>query len=133
MKILLDSNVIISAFATRGLCFEILTFCLSEHEVIISQFIMEEVIKSLEEDFGMPEDVTKEHRNILLRGTKVVVPLGVSPSACRDPGDLKVLGTAWADKADVIITGDKHLLKLKDFKNIAILTPREFWEKMTGK
>ena len=133
MKVLLDSNVIISAFATRGLCFEIFALCLFEHEVITSQFIMEEVIKSLEEDFGMPEDVTKNHRDILLKGTKVVVPLEVSPGACHDPGDLKVLGTAWAGKADVIITGDKHLLKLKDFKSIAILTPREFWKRAARK
>ena len=61
--------------------------------------------------------------------TKVTVSLNVSLDICRDPKDLKVLGTAWADKVDVIVTGDKHLLELKEFKSAAILTVREFWEK----
>ena len=129
MKILLDANVIVSAFGTQGLCSEVFAYCLSEHEVIISQFIIEEIIESLEEDFGMPKKKVREHRQFLLSETKVVVPLSVSLDVCRDPKDSKVLGTAWADKVDVIVTGDKHLLELKEFKGVTILTVREFWEK----
>ena len=129
MKILLDANTIVSAFGTQGMCSEVFAYCLSEHEIVINQFIIEEVAKSLEEDFRMPKKKVREHRQFLLSETKVVVPLKVSLNICRDPKDLKVLGTAWADKVDVIVTGDKHLLKLKEFKGVAILTVREFWEK----
>jgi predicted nucleic acid-binding protein len=45
----------------------------------------------------------REHRQFLLEETKVVTPLSVPPSACRDPQDLMILGTAWAEKADIII------------------------------
>lgn len=129
MKILLDANVIVSAFGTRGLYSEVFAYCLSEHEIVISECIVEEIIKSLEEDFKIPTKKAREHKKFLLSETKMVVPLSVPSGVCRDPKDLKILGTAWADKVDVIITGDKHLLELKEFKGIVILTVREFWEK----
>jgi len=129
MKILLDSNVIISALTAQGLCLEVFAYCLSEHEIITSLFIIEEVIKSLEEDFGMPGNIAKEYQEFLSRETGVVVPLNVSSGVCRDPKDLKVLGTAWAGKVDIIVTGDRHLLELKEFKDAAIRTVREFWER----
>lgn len=129
MKIVLDANVIVSAFGTRGLCSEVFSYCLSEHEIITSQFIIEQVIESLEKDFRIPKDKTREHRRFLTEETKIVVPLDVPLDACRDPNDLKVLGTAWAEKADVIVTGDKDLLELIEFKGITIMSVRKFWEK----
>lgn len=130
MKIVLDSNVIISAFGTRGLCFDVLSLCLFEHEVITSLPLIEEVIKSLEEDFQIPKASVKQHRDILLKGTIVIIPFDVSPKICRDPKNLKILGTAWAGKSDFIVTGDKDLLVLKEFKGVDILTPRDFWIKL---
>ena len=80
-------------------------------------------------DFGISKEKTEQHRQFLASETKVVTPLDIPRSVCRDPKDLKILGTAWADKADIVITGDKHLLELSEFKGIAILTVRKFWEK----
>ncbi len=133
MKIVLDANVIVAAFATHGLCSETFSHCLSEHEIITSQFIIDEVARSLEKDFGIPKKKTEGHRQFLASEAKVVTPLNVPSDVCRDPKDLKILGTAWADKADIILTGDKHLLELKEFKGIAILTVRKFWEKLKRK
>ena len=129
MKIVLDSNVIVSAFGTQGLCSKVFTHCLFEHEIVISEFIIEEVVKTLEEKFKIPKQKTKEHRQFLMEETKVVIPMNVPSDVCKDPKDLKVLGTAWADKSDIIITGDKHLLSLKEFKGISVLSVREFWER----
>ena len=56
----------------------------------------------------------------------VVTPDVVAKDACRDINDLPVLGTAIAGGADVLVTGDKDLLILHPFQNIAILSPREF-------
>ncbi|MCK4905564.1 putative toxin-antitoxin system toxin component, PIN family [bacterium] len=129
MKIVLDTNVIVSAFGTQGLCAQVFAHCLFEHKIIISEFIIEEVVRALEEKFKLPKQKTKEHRQFLFDEAKVVIPLKVPADACDDPKDLEILGTAWADKADVIITGDKHLLSIKEFKGISILSVREFWEK----
>lgn len=125
----MDSNVIVSAFGVQGLCSEIFAYCLSEHEIITSHYIIREVIQSLDKDFGMPEKKIREHRKFLIKETKVTNPLPVFCPECRDSKDLMILGTAWAVKSDIIITGDKDLLKLKEFKGIAILGVREFWEK----
>ncbi len=129
MKIVLDSNVIVSAFGVQGLCSEIFAYCLSEHKIITSNFIIREVIKSLEKDFGIPGKRVREHRKFLIEETKATNPLPVSCPACRDSKDLAILGTAWAERADIIITGDKDLLDLKEFKGTVILGVREFWEK----
>lgn len=129
MKIVLDSNIIVSAFGVQGLCSEIFAYCLSEHEIITSHYIIREVIQSLEEDFGMQKNKIREHKKFLIEETKATNPLPVSCPACRDSKDLMILGTAWAGKSDIIITGDKDLLVLKEFKGTIILGVREFWEK----
>jgi len=55
-----------------------------------------------------------------------VSPVTVPPDACCDKNDLPVLGTAIAADAPVLVTGDKDLLTLHPFQNIAILSPRDF-------
>lgn len=129
MKIVLDANVLVAAFGTRGLCSELFAYCLFEHKITTSEFIINETIKSLQEDFSMPQEKTQEHRQFLLNETTVVEPLDIPQTVLRNPSDVKILGTAWADKVDVIITGDKDLLELGEFKGISILSPRQFWEK----
>jgi predicted nucleic acid-binding protein len=46
---------------------------------------------------------------------------------CRDPDDDVVLGTAVAGRCDAIVTGDKDLLGLVRFREIAVVSPRDFW------
>jgi predicted nucleic acid-binding protein len=53
MKIFLDINVIISAFITHGYAAEFMEYCLSNHKIYISDFIMEEVGKNLKNVSGM--------------------------------------------------------------------------------
>ena len=48
-----------------------------------------------------------------------------------DPEDNKILECALAAKADIIVSGDKHLLNLSKFKKTRILTPREFFDSLT--
>jgi len=50
----------------------------------------------------------------------------VKIAECRDPKDNKFLELAVAGKADCIVTGDKDLLVLHPFRNIRIMTPKEF-------
>ena len=51
-----------------------------------------------------------------------------------DPKDDKFLEAALAGKADFIVSGDKHMLDLKEFRSIPIITGREFldWLKANG-
>jgi len=55
-----------------------------------------------------------------------IVPKTSAFSASSDPKDNKILETAFDGKADFIVTGDSHLLVLREFRGIRILTPEEF-------
>ena len=68
----------------------------------------------------------------LIVDTNILVRIGVfiepkiEITECRDPKDNKFLELAVAGKADCIVTGDKDLLVLHPFRNIRIITPKEF-------
>ncbi len=129
MKIVLDANVIISALGTRGLCAEVFEYGLHQHEIIISRSILEEVLRSLKHAFGFPPKKLREHRKFFLSAIKIVETGDLPASVCRDPDDAHVLSAAWAEKVDVIVTGDKDLLTLSEFRGIPILSVRDFWER----
>lgn len=66
--------------------------------------------------------------DILTLRAELVDPEAVDPKAVRDPGDIPVLGTLLASKADYLITGDKDLLTLTE-QYPTIISPSEFWRK----
>ena len=127
MKIILDTNVIIAAFAARGLCSSIFELCLDRHTIIISEHILSEIQKNLKKKIKMPKakcDMVIEY----LREYCLVREIDeLEGNICRDVDDLKILGLAKHTKPECIITGDKDLLVLKKFNSIKIITPREFW------
>jgi predicted nucleic acid-binding protein len=59
----------------------------------------------------------------------MVEPTEVPVAACRDSSDLMVLGTAIAGSAECIVTGDKDLLVIRNFGEVAILSPRAFYQR----
>lgn len=127
MKVVLDTNVIIAAFAVRGLCNDVLEICVAEHEIILSGYIISEVRKNLEKKIKLPEAVVKDIIGYLETEALSVSPADIPASACRDKDDLGVIAAAVSGKADIIISGDNDLISIKKYKSIKILTPREFW------
>lgn len=133
MKVVLDSSVLIAASISRaGVCAELLEDVLTHHELVVSDFIAEEVSRKLRDKFNFPEADVRQLRRFLARIATAVVPTVLPVNVCRDPGDLPVLGTAVAAGAAVLVTVDKDLLALRDFQGIAIIKPGEFWQRTTG-
>jgi putative PIN family toxin of toxin-antitoxin system len=128
MKVLLDTNVIIAAFAARGLSADVLELCLSGHTVITSEYILSEVREKLTGKIALPASIADDIIAYLREYSILAVPLPVTDVECRDEDDLPVLGAAVAGHADYLITGDKDLLVLERYRNILIITPRQFWE-----
>lgn len=128
MKVILDANVLIAAFAARGLCEAVLEFCIETHEIILSNSILEDVKEKLVQKIKLPKDIAKGIRGFLTDQASLVEAIQLPPSICRDPDDLEVLGLVSAAMAEVLITGDQDLLVLKRFESARIVTPREFWE-----
>jgi len=128
MRIVLDTNVIIAAFATRGLCADVLELCLSGHILVTSEFILSETREKLSEKLHLPESVIHDIISYLQDNSEIVVPARIVESVCRDKEDVKIIGTAVSGKANFVITGDKDLLVLINHEQVKILAPRAFWE-----
>ena len=127
MKVVLDTNVIVAVFASRGLCADIFEVCLENHEIIISKHILSEVEENLIKKIHLPKKIVRDVIKYLKEISKAVVPEKVNQSICRDKDDINILGTALRGDAEFIITGNKDLLVLKKFKKITIVDPRAFW------
>lgn len=126
MKVVLDANVIIAAFAARGLCESVLELCLSDHQLIVSRHLLDEVRRHLVDKVGLPIEVVEEIVALLREYATLVEPVGVEDAVCRDRADLPILGLALAAGADYLVSGDKDLLVLEQFGGVPICTPRQF-------
>jgi uncharacterized protein len=130
LKIVLDSNVLMSAFGTRGLCDALFEACRKDHELFVSEFILDEIREHLRAKFKVPEERVAQIIHYLRDECTLIAPTDVPDDSCRDPDDLMVLGTAVAARADVIVTGDRDLLDLKRFQQIDIVSPRAMYERL---
>jgi putative PIN family toxin of toxin-antitoxin system len=70
---------------------------------------------------------------LLITHSEVVQSHALDRQVCQDPDDDKFLACALSSDAKIIISGDKHLLKLKEFRGITILSPRTFLERFLKK
>lgn len=127
MRVVLDTNVIIAAFATRGLCSEVFQVCVERHHVVLSNNILSEVKEKLAKKINLPQHIIKDIILYLSDISELVEPSKLERPVCRDKKDDMVIETALSGNADCIITGDQDLLVLKKHKKIEIITPRTFW------
>ena len=126
MKVVLDTNVIVSALAAQGLCSILFELCL-KHEIYASDPLFLEIEEALREKTELPPKIIQDTIQSLKKDLRNVRPAHVPLESCRDLEDLHVLGLAVASEADVLVTGDQDLLVLKKFQGIPILSPREFY------
>ena len=124
---MVDTNVIVSALVFGGLprrIFELVEggYC----ELFYAAEIQEETRRVLRDKFGWDEDRLDRYlRTLWSLGKRVVLRHRVN-AVREDPDDNRILECALAADADVIVSGDRHLLKLGAYEGITILTPRDF-------
>lgn len=130
MKVFLDTNVLASAAATRGLCADVLREVLASHERMTSAHVLRELRRVLRSKFGVPRDLITDFIE-LLRKDAVLAQPGQPPGVnINDQDDLRILSAALTTKADLFVTGDQELLSIGQIENLAILSPRQFWEQL---
>lgn len=128
MRVFLDTNVLVSGFATRGLCADVIRLVLAEHQVIIADVVLNELKRVLKHKIHLPGEQIQEILAFLESQTVQPKPISPSPIPVRDEADQWVLASALAAKADVLVTGDKDLLDVADeVRNLTITDPRGFW------
>lgn len=130
MRIVLDSNVLLAAFGTRGLCEALFAACVEGHELVTSEHILGELARHLAGKFRIPPRRAREIVAFVREQAEVVKPARVPKGACRDADDLPVLGTALAGRADLLVTGDEDLLSLAAYGPVAIVSPRACYERL---
>ena len=129
MRVVVDTNVLLAAFATHGLCEAVLEQALASHQLVLSEHILGEVGRHLAGKFRMPATQAREIVRFLREQAEVVEPARVRPGTAKDSTDLPVLGTASAGACDLLVTGDAEILRLREFEGIPIVSPRECHER----
>jgi putative PIN family toxin of toxin-antitoxin system len=124
LKVVFDSNVYISALLFGGSPRKILELA-REHRVtlIASPSIINETARKLREKFSWPEHRIGQFVRNISKLAELYNPKE-KLSVLRDEADNRVLECAIAGGAHLIISGDKHLLKLKTYQGIPIQTPK---------
>ena len=128
MKAVFDSNVLIAAYLTEGLCSRLLRRARQrQFELITCPLIIEECRQNLRElTSPLPQTLKITILQLKAIATMVAPDSTLIPSVCRDPADNAVLGCALTAQVDYLVTGDRDLLDLHPFRNLPIVPPRDF-------
>jgi len=128
MKVFLDTNVIASAFATRGLCSDVLREVFASHDLYTSIEVLKELRSVLKNKFGVPENLIKKILSLLQREANMACSQDQGDIQIKDKTDIPILNAALAAGTCVFVTGDKELQDFAKIGNLEIVSPRKFWE-----
>jgi putative PIN family toxin of toxin-antitoxin system len=128
MKVVLDTNVLVSGIFWRGNEAKVVKKCqLRELENCISKEILEEFVRVISyPKFGHPEEEIRAAAEMITAFSTTVKPRRTFEIIKQDKEDNKFLECAYEANARYIISGDEHLLALGSFKNIRIMNAKEF-------
>jgi putative PIN family toxin of toxin-antitoxin system len=130
VKAFLDTNVLVAAFATRGLCEDVLRVVLAEHELVLGTHVLVEFERVLVKKLGMPPRKAAATRSFLANEARLVRPRSPASWPRNDPDDQWIAAAALEANADVLVTGDEDLLSSQKSSPIPIVSPRDFWARL---
>jgi len=127
LKVVLDTNVHISAAILGRVCEEIIQTCrFSDLEVLISKEIIGELSDRLSQKFLWQDEQIDVFLESITEFSEVIKVDEDINYIKDDPDDNKILECAVSANCDFIVSGDRHLLILKSYKGIKILSPADF-------
>jgi putative PIN family toxin of toxin-antitoxin system len=127
MRVVLDTNVLVSALL-GGTASAVLDHWRADaFELVVTTEIVREYLEVLRRPkFQLPQDAVETIGVYLLRKAVFVTPLEQLEVITANSKDNRFLEAAVAGGAELIVSGDKHLLDLGGFRNVRIITLREF-------
>ena len=134
LKVVMDTNVFVSGVFFSGPPYQILKAWQSgEFELVVSPEILDEYRR-------VGEILGEEHSsidlspilNFVIEHARVYKSVKLKEPVCEDPDDDKFIACALSSGSRVIISGDKHLLKVSGYQGIEVLKPREFVDRYLG-
>jgi uncharacterized protein len=128
VRVVLDTNVLVAAYLTEGLCYKLLLRARrKEYDLILSTDIIAEFEEVLLRKFSLSPSELSEVRNLLTEATvEVFQEVGPIEPVSKDPDDDRILACARASSAEYLVTGDEDLLVIKQYLGTRILAPRDF-------
>lgn len=127
MRVFLDTNVLASAIATRGLCAELFEGVLAEHDLLTCQAVLAELARILAAKFHMPTELVEASIQLIEDSAELITQSVVLTIPIPDPDDVTILAAARPGGAACFVTGDKALLELGEVDTMPILSLRQYW------
>jgi len=130
IKAVIDTNVFLSAIFWGGTPAQVIKLALSKKIIgVTSKQILQELEEKLLKKFGFPENQTAAYLTLIIENFSMVEPAHKVSIVKEDPDDNKIIEAAIEAKADCIVTGDKHLLKIAIYSGIEIVKPHNLLKK----
>ena len=131
MKVFLDTNVIVSAVTTKGLCADAYRAVLADHDLVTSTKVLHEFQRFLKMEFSVTDELIAEYLELIEEDSVLAEAGDLLALAIKDKDDVEIVAAAVTAKADVLVTGDREVQGLKSIQKTRIVSPREFWEGLT--
>ena len=124
LRVVLDTNVLVSAVISNGKSRELLRKGIEqEFSLLTSDFILKELVTVLRRPkFKTNEDEIDRIILTLILSSEVISVRSKFQAVEEDKKDDMIVNTAYDGQADIIVTGDSHLLELESFKGTKIIT-----------
>jgi putative PIN family toxin of toxin-antitoxin system len=128
LRVLFDTNVLIAAFISEGVCAKLMRRARKrQFSLVSSPVILQEFQDVLIRKFSATRRESQEALQVIMEAVEAMTQSEQAVTGvCRDPEDDRILGCALAGEADYLVTGDEDLLVMKQFKAIRIIAPRDF-------
>ena len=128
MKIVLDTNVLVSGIFFSGPPADILlAWSRGKFRLVLSPEILDEYTRvSTELADKFPDIDVRRILDLVVVRSEVCSPAALPQQVCEDPHDDKFFAAALDSRAKIIISGDKHLLRISGYQGVSVLTPRQF-------
>lgn len=126
MRIVLDTNVWIAAALRGGFSEDIILIAIEYGAIVCSEDILREIGNKLKSKFHWEDVDVKNFLGNVRKISEIVSSDEQISEITRDPDDNKILECAIAGEADLIVSADQDLIKLKKFRGIAIVHPKTF-------
>lgn len=132
MRVFPDTNVLVAAFATRGICADLLRHLFVEHELLVGDVVLIELKRILLTRIRVPRQEVTNIEGLLREHEVIAKPRRHLELGLRDADDEWIVASSVAGQADALVTGDKDILEVPDLIPIRAYTPRQFWERTRG-
>lgn len=127
MRVFFDTNVLVSAFLARGLCADLLRLVLSEHTLVCSEVVLDELRDVLRRKSRLPPAQIEAIETFLCDQPIAPRPKTTLQLGLVDADDEWVLASAVLVEADLLVTGDQGVLSCTT-SPLPLLNPRSCWE-----